>query len=123
LLVGLAGTAVTLADRGTDTEFAHGQQSLAPVDPNRLAVLIATTSDPRPGSGHGHALSARCSPLGRGPLRNPWSCSVRYPPARRYAGSPSIDYRVLVSPDGSVQGVAPGALTVRGCCITTGANS
>lgn len=118
--VGLAGAAVTLADRGADGEFVYQQQSLAPVATHQVSGLLVTTSDPRPESSHGHALAARCTALGNGALRNPWRCVVSYPPSRRYPRTPGVTYRIVVAPSGTIRGVASGGLTVRGCCVATG---
>ena len=122
VLVGLAGTIVVLVSRNGDTVLVAQQQSLVPVNTVALEQLIDTTTDPRPLSNHGRALSARCTPRGGGEFRNPWVCLVRYP------RPPDVRYTVIVHTDRSIQGTSRyfvdgrpgGSLIVHGCCVSGG---
>lgn len=120
LLVGLAGTVVAVHGREAPTQFVSAQRSLEPVAATRLASLVATTSDPRPGYS-GRAKSAHCVAGGPGALGNPWTCVVRYPRL------PRVRYRVLVRADLSIFGsgqplgvTVRGTLTITGCCVASG---
>ncbi|HWX86758.1 MAG TPA: hypothetical protein VNX67_01145 [Solirubrobacteraceae bacterium] len=120
LLAGLAGTAVALHSRESNTQFVSSQQALAPVGAVRLDRLIVTTSDPRPGYS-GRARGADCKRGTHGALGNPWTCAVRYPRL------PRVRYRVSVYADGSVFGSGQpegqplhGVLTIKGCCVASG---
>jgi len=123
VLVGLAGTVVALVSRNGDTVLVAQQQDLVPVSTVALEQLIATTSDPRPLSDHGRALSARCTSRATGELRNPWTCLVRYP------RPPAVRYTVIVHSDRSFRGTSAyyvdgrrgGSLVVHGCCVSSGA--
>ncbi|MFI4978138.1 MAG: hypothetical protein ACHQC8_05645 [Solirubrobacterales bacterium] len=122
LAVGIAGTAVALNSREGNPQFASQQQGLLPVGAAALDRLIATTSDPRPGSS-GRARYVRCTSTASGALRNPWTCVVRYPRL------PQVRYRVIVHADRSISGsglpeggslraeLTAKALTVSGCCV------
>lgn len=130
LAVGIAATVVALHDREDDAQFVSAQQSLAPVAAAQLERLILTTSDPRPGYGgsagahSSRALAARCVSAVRSALGNPWNCVVRYP------RPPRVRYRVTVYANRSIFGAGEpegashaGVLTVRGCCVVSGAAS
>jgi hypothetical protein len=124
LAVGIAATLVALHGREANTQFVAQQQSLASVGATQLERLILTTSDPRPGYGgpRSRARDVRCRSLAHSPLGNPWTCVVRYPLL------PRVRYRVTVNADRSIygsdqpEGHPPrGVLTVRGCCVASGA--
>jgi hypothetical protein len=130
LAVGIAATVLALHGREDNAQFVSAQQALAPVGAVQLERLILTTSDPRPGYGgpagdHGsRALAARCTSATHSALGNPWSCVVRYP------RPPRVRYRVTVYANRSIFGVGQpegallrGVLTVRGCCVASGAAS
>ncbi len=53
----------------------------------------------------------RCRPGGGGPLRNPWSCNIRYRSGTR------AHYRVQVQPNGYYSGTGTGRID--GCCVKT----
>lgn len=117
LVVGIAGTAIALESREGDAQFVARQQDLVPVGPAALGRLMVTTSDPRPGYA-GRARGARCSSASSSVLRNPWTCTVRYPRL------PRVRYLVTVYADRSIYGSGQpegrplgGPLTVRGCCV------
>jgi hypothetical protein len=117
LVVGIAGTAMTLRSREGDAQFIARQQDLGPVGAAALERLIVTTSDPRPGY-VGRAHSASCSSASTNPPGDVWTCAVRYPRL------PRVRYRVTVYADRSISGSGQPegrplgeALTVRGCCV------
>jgi hypothetical protein len=112
LVLGIIGTAVAVVARESDTQFVYRQQNLTQLTPAVLEHFVASAPDPRPGRGRGRGVRAVCSPNGVGELRNPWSCTVRYP------GGGSVQYRVMIQPTGQVRGVnADGSLVVYGCCV------
>jgi hypothetical protein len=121
LAVGIAGTVVALKSRESNAEFVSQQQALQSVDATQLEKLILTTADPRPGYS-GRARGARCVSATRSALGNPWSCVVRYPQL------PRVRYGVTVYANRSISGSGQpegrplhGLLTVRGCCVASGA--
>ncbi|MFZ1153384.1 MAG: hypothetical protein WAN93_00620 [Solirubrobacteraceae bacterium] len=122
LAVGLAGTVVALHSREGNAQLISEQRALAPVGAAQLERLILTTADPRPGYG-GRARGARCLSASRSALGNPWSCLVRYPrlPRVRYLVTVHADRSIYGSgqPEGASRG---GVLTVRGCCVASGAS-
>jgi hypothetical protein len=61
--------------------------------------------------GRGGGTGARCRALGDGPLRNPWTCTVRYATGR------TAQLAVTVAPDGAYAGRYRGGGTAEGCCI------
>jgi hypothetical protein len=113
IVIGIIGTVVAVIGRqSSDTEFVFSQQNLSPVTPAVLERFVASAPDPRPGNGRRRALRARCSAQGTGELRNPWSCTVRYPVG------PRVHYRVVIDPTGHVRGInGDGSLSVSGCCV------
>ena len=113
IVVGMIGAAVAVIGRTTsDSAFVFRQQNLAPITPVMLEHFVASARDPRPGTGRHPGLSARCSSQGLGELRNPWTCTVKYP-----VGD-DVRYRVVIDPTGHVTGVnRDGSLIVYGCCV------
>jgi hypothetical protein len=109
LAAGLAGTVVAVANRGADSNFLHNQQHPAPLKPADVERVVRTAPDPLVGKGSG--IAATCTPQGSGPLRNPWSCVVRYKSGRR------ARLRVRVANDGSYLGRYAGGGAAEGCCI------
>jgi hypothetical protein len=112
-VVGVIASAVAVLSRAdSDGSFVFRQQNLTPITPAVLERFVKSAPDPRPGTGRHRGLGAICSPQGLGELRNPWSCTVRYPVG---AG---VRYRVVIDPTGHVHGVnSDGSLTVYGCCV------
>jgi hypothetical protein len=112
ILIGLAGTAVAVLNRGGDTAFVFRQQNLSAVTPAVLERFVSSAPDPRPGMGRHRGRRANCSSQGVGEFRNPWVCTVKYPVG------PSVRYRVVIAPNGQVHGVNnDGSLVVYGCCV------
>ena len=119
LLVGLAGAIVAWSDRGPNGGFVRAQKDLGDVNPGQLAAIMATTRDPRRGSGEARARTATCVPHGRGALQNPWSCAVRYAPSRHYPTRPVVTYRIIIASTGAVTGVTAGGIKIDTCCVET----
>jgi hypothetical protein len=112
VLVGLIGTAVAAIGRQSDTEFIYRQQNLTALTPAVLEHFVASAPDPRPGMGRHRGLRARCVAQGVGELRNPWTCTVKYPVGH------AVRYRVVIDPTGHVRGASrDGTLVVYGCCV------
>jgi hypothetical protein len=115
LVIALGGTLVTLQSRESDTQFLAQQESLRPVSARALEELVATTHDPRPGRRGGLAQNVKCTRLGAGALRNPWTCVVRYPTA------PQVLFHVVVAANRSIRGIGQDpSLAIRGCCVADG---
>lgn len=112
LFAGLVGSVVVLKSHEGNAAFVLQQQSLSSLPAALLERFVASAPDPRPGAGGRKGLDANCTPAGSGELRNPWSCTVRYPQGH------AITYRVMVTPQGRVRGVdRTGQLVVYGCCV------
>lgn len=112
LLAGLVGSVVVLKSHEGNAAFVLQQQSLSSVPASLLERFVASAPDPQPGTARRKGLGATCTPAGSGELRNPWSCTVRYPRAH------TITYRVTITPQGRVKGVdRTGQLVVYGCCV------
>jgi hypothetical protein len=75
----------------------------------RVQRVVAEAPEPVPPAKRTPPKQVRCQPGAGGPLRNPWSCTVRYRSGTR------AHYRVVVQPDGSYSGVGTGIIT--GCCV------
>jgi len=117
ILVGIAATAVVLGDRGGGDLFRFEQtRSLAsrPITVLSAADVEAVVRQaPEPVVADRRTSAARvsCRPEGSGPLRNPWSCAIRYKSGTR------AHYLVQVQPDGYYSGRGTGAID--GCCVKT----
>ena len=81
--------------QGDGAILANAQRHAQVLTPAGVGRVVQTAPDP---DTNALGKSARCTPLGRGELHNPWRCSITYPSARR------IDYTVQISPDGSYTG-------------------
>jgi hypothetical protein len=111
----IAGTAVALADRGSDAQFVQDQRHPPNLTAAAVEPVVRTAPDPRTGKGSG--VAATCSRGRSGPLGNPWSCVVRYQSGER------VRLSVRVNPDGTYDGryLGVGGGGASGCCINTGA--
>lgn len=108
---GVAGTAVALGSRNSDAQFLQDQRhppNLRPADVERVV-----RSAPDPASGKGHGTAATCESSGSPPLRNPWSCVVRF------ASGKSVRMTVRVLRDGTYEGryIGIAGAAASGCCI------
>ncbi len=114
-LVGVAGSAVAFRSRGSEDLFRLKQSASLALEPARVLSaarvqrVVAEAPEPVPPARRTPPAQVRCRPGAGGPLRNPWSCSVRYRSGTR------AHYRVVVQPDGSYSGVGTGIIT--GCCV------
>src|SRR5207247_3985896 len=95
--------------RNADSNFLHNQENPPALKPAAVARVVRSAPDPLVGKGGG--VSATCAPRGSGPLRNPWSCVVRYASGRR------ARLTVRVANDGSYLGRYAGGGAAEGCCI------
>jgi hypothetical protein len=115
-LVGLAGAVVALQGRGGEQALrARQSRSLGMTSAattlaaGKVQAFVARAPEPVRAGRRTGPVESRCRPGGAGPLRNPWSCQVRY----RSGGV--ARYRVVVRPDGYYRGVGSGI--IEGCCI------
>lgn len=117
ILVGIAAAVVVLGDRGGGDLFRLEQArslSLRPVTVLSAAGVEAVVAQaPEPVAADRRTPVARvsCRPQGSGPLRNPWSCAIRYRSGIR------AHYLVQVQPDGYYSGRGTGVID--GCCVKT----
>jgi hypothetical protein len=109
LSAGLAGTAVALGGRGADEQFLQDQRHPPKLEPADVERVVKTAPDPATGKGRG--VAATCTSKGTGPLKNPWSCVVRYPSGKR------VRIAVRIKEDGYYAGRYEGGGAVTGCCI------
>lgn len=115
LLVGAAGAVVALRGRGDQEVFRIEQArslSGAPVTvvgASSVEAVVALAPEPVRASRRTPTANVRCRPGGPAPLRNPWSCSVRYRSGTR------AHYRVTVQPNGYYSGEGTGIID--GCCV------
>lgn len=115
ILVGIAATAVVLRNRGGEDLFRLQQSralaaGAAPeLSAARVEAVVAQAPEPVPPARRTPPQRVRCRPEGAGPLRNPWSCTVRYR-SGTYA-----HYRVEVQPNGTYSGRGTGIID--GCCV------
>jgi hypothetical protein len=115
LLVGVAGAAVALHARGGQELFRDQQSRSLAITPVTVVVassvqaVVARAPEPVIASRRTPPAVVRCRPGGGGPLRNPWSCTIRYRSGTR------AHYRVLVQPNGYYKGVGTGI--IEGCCV------
>ena len=111
LLAGLAGSAVAFANRGGDEQFLQEQRHPPTLQASEVERVVRTAPDPTSGTGQG--VAARCANRGNGPLRNPWSCVVRFKSGER------VRLLVQVEEDGTYDGryVGVKGAAATGCCI------
>jgi hypothetical protein len=115
ILVGIAATVVVLGNRGGGDLFRLEQARSLALEPvtvlsaARVEEVVAQAPDPVPADRRTPAKSVSCQPEGAGPLRNPWSCAIRYE-----SGTHAY-YRVQVQPDGFYSGTGTGRID--GCCV------
>ncbi|HEX8066691.1 MAG TPA: hypothetical protein VF520_09220 [Thermoleophilaceae bacterium] len=111
LAAGLAGTAVTLANREVDPSYAFRERHPLRIDADQVQRAVSTAPEPVPGR-RTAARSARCRPGGGGDIRNPWTCTVAYGSGSRFT------YSVQIEADGSFRGENRiGNRIVYGCCV------
>lgn len=110
-LAGLAGSALAFANRGGDEQFLRAQRHPPKLRATDVERVVRSAPDPKTGAGQG--VAATCSSQASGPLRNPWSCVVRFKSGKR------VRLMVRIQQDGTYvgryRGVGGGGAT--GCCI------
>lgn len=109
LAAGLAGAAVALGSRGADEEFLQEQTNPPTLRPADVERVVKTAPDPATGKGTG--VAATCKSSGSGPLKNPWTCVVRYPSGKR------ARITVRIQQDGYYAGRYERGGAATGCCI------
>jgi hypothetical protein len=115
--VGLAGAAIVLGSRGGGDLFRIEQSrsltlsSATVLSAARVESVVRKAPEPvLPGRRTAPA-RVRCRPAGAVPLRNPWTCDIRY------RSGTLAHYRVLVQPNGYYRGTGTGIID--GCCVKT----
>jgi hypothetical protein len=117
ILVGIAATAVVLRNRGGEDLFRLRQsrslavRSAMVLSAARVEAVVAQAPEPVPAAKRTAPAQVSCRPEGAPPLRDPWSCTVRYRSGRH------AHYRVQVQPDGAYSGRGTGIID--GCCVKT----
>jgi hypothetical protein len=106
---GLAGTAVALGSRGADEQFVQDQRH--PPELRAADVERVVKSAPDPAVGKGAGVAATCTSRGSGPLKNPWTCVVRYRSGKR------VRIAVRIQQDGYYAGRYAGGGAATGCCV------
>jgi hypothetical protein len=118
LAVALVSFVYLRSHQGDGGVLAAAQRHAQVLTPAGVSRVVQTAPDPDTNQA---GSSARCAPLGRGELHNPWQCSITYPSGKR------LDYTVQIAPDGTYTGgdqIVHDRLGTRrsdgqisGCCI------
>jgi Tfp pilus assembly protein FimT len=117
ILVGIAATAVVLGNRGGEDLFrleqarSLGGSNATVLGAARVEAVVTQAPEPVAADRRTPAVRVSCRAEGGGPLRNPWSCAIRY------ASGTDAHYRVEVQPDGYYSGSGTGIID--GCCVKT----
>jgi hypothetical protein len=117
VLAGGAGGIVALHAWNGEQPFRFEQSRALLLQPAQVLVAASIQSvavkapEPVSAARRTRAIKARCSAGGPAPLRNPWSCVIRY------RSGTQARYRIVVQPDGRYEGVGAGIIS--GCCIKT----
>jgi hypothetical protein len=117
ILLGIAATAVVLRNRGGEDLFRIEQsrslihRSATALSAARVQAVVAQAPEPVSPAKRTPATRVSCRPGGSAPLRNPWSCTIRY------RSGMSAHYRVRVQPNGYYHGIGTGIID--GCCVKT----
>jgi hypothetical protein len=117
VLCGVAGGALALRTRGSEDVFRYEQSRSLALQPGtvlsaaHVQAVVALAPEPVSAARRTRPASVLCRPGGKGVLRNPWSCTVRY------RSGTLAHYTVRVQPDGHYGGTGPGIIS--GCCVKT----
>jgi hypothetical protein len=117
ILLGIAATAVVLSNRGGEDLFRLRQsrslavRSATVLSAARVEAVVAQAPEPVPANMRTAPARVSCRPEGSGPLRNPWSCTIRYRSGMR------AHYELQVQPNGYYSGAGTGRID--GCCVKT----
>jgi hypothetical protein len=114
LTVAVAGAAVAVYGLGSEDGFRYtqsGSLSLASgvLTPASVDAALAKVPAPEPVALRTPAVRTDCVPRGGGPLRNPWTCVIRY------RSGVLAHYLVAIASDGSYSGIGTGQIS--GCCV------
>jgi hypothetical protein len=114
LVVAVSATVVAVFSLGSEDLFRYAQSSAlglnAPVvTPASMESALARVPAPVAPSKRTPAVLTNCTPRGGGPLRNPWTCVIRY------RSGVTAHYLIQINSDGSFNGVGTG--TISGCCV------
>lgn len=74
-----------------------------------VEAFVAKAPEPVQAARRTPPVATHCVAQGLAPLRDPWSCAIRY------RSGTVAHYRVVVAPNGSYRGV--GAGIIEGCCL------
>lgn len=106
-----------LANRGGGDLFGVEQsrsltlRTASVLSADRVEAVVGRAPEPVEPAKRTHPERVRCRPGGAVPLRNPWTCEIRY------RSGTSARYRVLVQPNGYYSGRGTGIID--GCCVKT----
>jgi hypothetical protein len=115
--VGLAGAAIVLGNRGGEDLFRVEQsrslvlRSASVLSAARVEAVVRKAPEPVSPGKRTPPARVNCRPGGAVPLRNPWTCEIRYRSGKL------AHYRVLVQPNGYYSGTGTGIID--GCCLKT----
>lgn len=115
ILTGVVGAFIALLAWRGEQQFRSQQsralelQSATVLLPAAVGQVVLKAPEPVPAARRTAASGVRCHGDGPGPLRNPWSCVIRYRSGRK------AYYRLIVQPNGYYKGVGSGIIT--GCCV------
>jgi hypothetical protein len=112
--IGAAGAGVSYVTIGSEDLFNYEQsQALGLATPFIVAANVDETLSHVPApvvpSKRTPAVSTQCQPHGPDPLRNPWTCVIRY------RSGVTAHYLIQINSDGSFTGAGTG--DVSGCCV------
>lgn len=118
VLAGLVSTGIVVHDRGGADVFRVEQssalrlKSATELAARSVEAVVAEAPEPVEPAARTPPVEVRCRPgAADGPLRDPWSCSVRY------RSGTEAHYRVQVRPNGYYSGTGTGSID--GCCVRT----
>jgi hypothetical protein len=115
VLVGVASAVVVLRNRGGEDLWRIEQSQALELTPAKVLVaarveaVVAHAPEPVSAARRTPPGRVRCRPAGAPPLRNPWTCEIRY------RSGTVARYRVQVQPNGYYHGAGTGIID--GCCV------
>jgi hypothetical protein len=113
--VGIVAALVALSGHQGDTALVVSEQARQRqevLSPIQLEAILQNTREPVPAGVGRPAVAVSCRSGTRGPKLNPWRCAIHY------RSGDTIDYRIVVGPDGAFHGTdRTGARLIHGCCL------